>query len=204
VFGTLKLHKTAEVGGIGMENYLLVSTSHDGTLAVQASVTPINPSCFNTLIAAIAKATQKFKIRHTQTLNGRLLAAREALAISDTYIDLWAEFMRPLADKEVTDLTFERVITENFGPGDEPTKNAITRWDTKSAELWDIWQGETVRGAGIGNTAFGLYNTLNEHHGWSLMGRGDNASENAAAARSGFSPVWNATNDSLLKIAASV
>lgn len=204
VFGTLKLHEGAEVAGLGMDNYLLVSTSHDGSLAIQASVTPINPVCFNTLIAAIKGAKRTFKIRHTQTLAGRMQAARETLELSGAYLDVWADVMRPLADVVVDDTTFEEIINREFGPGDEPTKNALTRWEKTSDELWDIWYGATVRGAGIGNTAFGLYNTLNEHHGWSLMGRGENATENAAAARSGFSPIWNAENDRLLAIAQSV
>lgn len=203
VFGTLKLDKTASVNGSEMDAYLLVSTSHDGSLAVQASTTMINPWCFNTLIAAIRSASQKFKIRHTQTLQGRMLAAREALGLSSNYVDLWAEFMTPLADTEVTDDRFDQIINAAFAPAEDASKSAITRWDKTYEDLVSIWYGETVKDTPFANTQFGLWNTLNEHHGWAMSGRGDNKVENVAAARSGFSPVWNAENDRLLAIARS-
>jgi len=203
VFGTLKLDHKGSVNGSQMDPYLLVSTSHDGSLAVQASTTMINPWCLNTLIAAIKGASQKFKIRHTQTLQGRMIAAREALGLSATYVDLWSEFMTPLADTEVTDERFDEIINKAFAPAEDASKSAVTRWDKTYEDLIDIWYGETVKDTPFANTQFGVWNALNEHHGWAMSGRGDNKVENVAAARSGFSPVWNAENDRLLAIARS-
>jgi phage/plasmid-like protein (TIGR03299 family) len=203
VFGTLKLHNTPVVAGIQMAPYLVVSASHDGSLAIEFSNTMINPICYNTLIAAIQSAVRKYKFRHTSSIKGRLHDAREALALTNTYVDLWAEFMNPLADKQVTDERFEEIITAEFAPDEDASKSALTRWDTKRDELWDIWNSPTVKGAGIRNTAFGLWNTLNEHHGWAMKGRGDNAAENVAMARSGFNEVWNTENSRLLRIAAN-
>jgi phage/plasmid-like protein (TIGR03299 family) len=203
VFGTLKLHNTPTVGGITMAPYLVVSTSHDGTFAIEFSNTMINPICLNTLIAAIKSAVQKYKFRHTSSMKGRLNDAREALALTNTYVDLWAEFMNPLADKVITDIRFEEIINAEFAPAEDASKSALTRWDTKREALWDIWTGPTVKGAGIGNTAFGLWNALNEEHGWNMRGRGENAAENVAMSRSGFNPIWNAENNRLLTIAAN-
>jgi phage/plasmid-like protein (TIGR03299 family) len=203
VFGSLKLDNYADVNGVVMDMYLVVSTSHDGTLAVTLSVTPINPWCYNTLIAAIKGAKQKWSIRHTQTLKGRMDAARSSLRLSETYVDLWAEFMAPLAATEVTDERFDEVITKALGPDEDATKNALTRWDKTYEDLIDIWYGPTIKGSPFENTQFAVWNALNEHHGWALKGRGRNAAENAAASRSGFSPVWQNENDRLLAIAQS-
>lgn len=203
VFGTLKLNNWADVNGVKMDMYLVVSTSHDGSLAVSFSVTPINPICYNTLIAAIQRAKQKWTAKHTGSLKGRLETARTALNLSSTYIDLWAEFMKPLADTEVTDLRFDELINAEFGPKEDASKNALTRWDKTYEDLVDIWYGPTIKDTPFANTQFAVWNTLNEHHGWGLKGRGENAAENAAASRSGFSPIWNAENNRLLAIAQS-
>lgn len=203
VFGSLKLDNYADVNGVQIDMYLVASTSHDGTLAVTLSVTPINPLCLNTLIAAIKGAKQKWSIRHTQTLKGRMEAARESLNLSSTYVDLWAEFMAPLAETEVTDARFDEIINKAFGPDEDSTGNAVTRWDKKYSDLVDIWYGDTIKGTPFQNTQFAMWNTLNEYHGWALKGRGGNAAENAAASRSGFSPIWQTENDRLLAIARS-
>lgn len=203
VFGSLKLDNYADVNGVQIDMYLVVSTSHDGSLAVTLSVTPINPVCYNTLIAAIRGAKQKWSIKHTQTLQGRMTAARESLNLSSTYVDLWAEFMAPLAQTEVTDSRFDEIIHKAFAPAEDASKNANTRWDKTYEDLVDIWYGPTIKDTAFQNTQFALWNTLNEQHGWALKGRGANAAENAAASRSGFSPIWNAENDRLLAIARS-
>lgn len=203
VFGTLKLDNYTDVNGVPMDMFLVVSTSHDGSLAITVSVTPINPVCWNTLIAAIKGAKQKWSIRHTSSLQGRLQAARETLALSGTYIDLWTEFMKPLAETEVTDLRFDEIINKAFAPEPEASKSAHTRWEKHYEDLVDVWYGPTVKDTPFANTQFGMWNALNEVHGWGRSGRGENAVENAAAARSGFSPVWNNENDRLLAIARS-
>jgi phage/plasmid-like protein (TIGR03299 family) len=203
VFGTLKLNQGAYVNGTGIEMYLVVATSHDGTLAVSASVTPINPVCLNTLIAAIRGAEQKWTMRHTNTLHGRIEAVRKTLRLSAGYIDLWAEFMAPLAESPISDDEFDRIITENFGPGEDATPNALTRWEKRYVDLTEVWYGPTIKGTPYEGTRFALWNTLNEVHGWGARGRGANGAENVAVARTGLSPVWNAKNDDLLRIAAT-
>ena len=54
--------------------YLIVWTSHDGSVAVQAAITPVRVRCQNTLNLAMKSAKQSFKIRHTQTADGKILA----------------------------------------------------------------------------------------------------------------------------------
>ena len=203
VFGVLKIDGYTDVNGAPIDMFLVVSTSHDGSLAVTMAVTPINPTCWNTLIASIRLAKQRWTVKHTATLQGKLQAARESLDLAHNYIDLWAEFMKPLADTEVTDARFDEIINKAFGPAEDASKNAVTRWEKTYSDLTDIWYGPTIKGTPFQNTQFALWNTLNENHGWGLKGRGENAVENAAAARSGFSPLWNAENDRLLAIARS-
>ena len=198
VFGALELDRTTDIAGEDrITNYLLVSTSHDGTAAIQASVTPIRVVCMNTLNAALKGAKQTFKIRHTKSMSGKVQAAREALGLTHLYIDLWSEEMERLTDQIVTDIQFEQLIDSVYKPaGDDPAKAAITRFDKRKDVLWDIWNGDTI--GLFRNTGYGAYNTLNEELMWNRIGRGDNAAENLSASRSGFNPVWNTENNSLL------
>jgi phage/plasmid-like protein (TIGR03299 family) len=195
VFGSLALDRGTNLGGDEVDNYLLVSTSHDGSAAIQASVTPIRVVCANTLNIALSSAKQTFKIRHTQSMQGKVQAAREALALADTYLDEWEKEMEAMTQATITNIQFEELIQSIYSPND--TKSGRTRFEKRHDTIWDIWGSETIKP--IYGTAYGAYNALNEELMWNRGGRGDNSLENVAASRSGFNPVWNAENNALFK-----
>jgi len=65
---------------------LLNKAYHDGSIAMQASITPVRVVCANTLNLALSSfkgkknaPKQTFKIRHTQTAEGKIAVARECL-----------------------------------------------------------------------------------------------------------------------------
>lgn len=197
VFGSLALDRSTVIDPSGVadrvDNYLLLSSSHDGTASIQASVTPVRVVCANTLAIALRGAKQTFKIRHTQTMKGKIEAAREALGLTHKYIDLWDEEMQALMQKSVDDNAFLDLIGRIYEPND--TKAGITRFEKRKDVIWDFWsssENEAIRGTG-----WGAYNALNEELMWGRNGRGENAEENVAASRSGFNPVWNAANQDL-------
>jgi phage/plasmid-like protein (TIGR03299 family) len=195
IFGSLRLNRTTSIGDEEAEHYLMVATSHDGTLSVSASITPIIPSCENTLNFAIRTAKQSYKFRHTATMAGRIMAAREALGLADTYITEWDKAMHELISQEVTNFQFEEMIDAAFKPND--TKAGMTRFDKTKDAIWDNWVElpDATRG-----TKYGAVNALNEFHMWGSRGRGDNGEENIAASRAGFNPVWNNRNNELLEL----
>ena len=111
VFGSLALDREINVGdGDRVNTYLLVHTSHDGSLAIQASVTPVRVVCQNTLNMAVGsngrKAKQSFRIRHTQTVQGKVAAAREALGLAHTYLDSFDEMAKTFFEQKVADDKF--------------------------------------------------------------------------------------------------
>ena len=93
VFGSLALDREIVLDPSGVadkiKSYLLINTSHDGSIAIQASVTPVRVVCANTLNLALNRTKKKdgvkqsFKIRHTQTASGKVTAARTALGIAN-------------------------------------------------------------------------------------------------------------------------
>jgi len=202
VFGSLALDREVvlDESGVGdkINTYLLVHTSHDGSLAVQASVTPVRVVCQNTLNAALSGVKQSFKIRHTSTVNGKVSAAREALGLANTYLDEFEKEAKTLIEKEITADTFFDIIKAAYPEPDKDVKGSLTKWTNKVDTLWDIYQGDTVAQAGIMNTAWGAFNALTERLDWFRKGRGERGAENVLAAASGFDPVTNAEKGKIL------
>ena len=207
VFGSLALDREVVLDPSGatdkVNSYLLVHTSHDGSLAVQASVTPVRVVCQNTLNYALSGVKQSYKIRHTSTVTGKVAAAREALGLANAYLDEFEKEAQTLITKEITADTFFDIIKAAYPEPDKDVKGSLTKWTNKVDTLWDIYQGETVAQAGIMNTAWGAYNTLTERLDWFRNPRGGNA-EGVLAAASGFDAATNAEKNRLLKVVKAV
>ena len=207
VFGSLALDREVvlDESGVGdkINTYLLVHTSHDGSLAVQASVTPVRVVCQNTLNYALSGVKQSYKIRHTSTVTGKVQAAREALGLANKYLDEFETEAQTLIQKEITADTFFDIIKAAYPEPDKDVKGSLTKWTNKVDTLWDIYQGDTVAQAGIMNTAWGAYNTLTERLDWFRNPRGGNA-EGVLAAASGFDAATNAEKNRLLKVVKAV
>lgn len=198
VFGSLRLNRTTAIGDEEAEHFLMVATSHNGTLAISASVTPVIPSCENTLAIAIRAAVQAYKFRHTATMQGRVMAAREALGLADTYITEWDKAMQALISTEVTNQTFEAMIDKAYEPND--TKAGLTRFEKTKDAVWENWAQLPDASAG---TKYGAFNALNEFHMWGTSGKGANAEQNVAVSRAGLNPVWNAKNNELFELVSA-
>lgn len=86
IFVSAKLPKNILVNGDPVENYLVFTTSHDGSSGVKILFTPIRVVCQNTLNAAIATSTNYVSFRHTKSVHGNLDIAAEILGICETRI----------------------------------------------------------------------------------------------------------------------
>lgn len=110
VFITAKLPEYITVGREDLiEQYLFLTTSHDGTGSIFAAFTPVRIVCNNTLNAAMNNYTNALKIRHTASAVDRLKQAHELMGISrkkaselDTLFNYWSQVR--INDKEVRKL----------------------------------------------------------------------------------------------------
>jgi phage/plasmid-like protein (TIGR03299 family) len=208
VFGSLALERETVLDPKGVsdvvKSYLLVHTSHDGSTAVQASITPVRVVCQNTLNMALSGTKQSFKIRHTQTVGGKVAAAREALALANTYFDEFEKEAQALIAKEITKAKFDKIVEAVYPRPDKDAKGAVKKWENKVDLIEEIYSSDTVNGAGVANTAWGAYNALTERLDWFRNGRGARGAENVLAAASGFDPVTNAEKNKILKAVKAV
>jgi phage/plasmid-like protein (TIGR03299 family) len=209
VFGSLALERETILDPKGVadkvKSYLLVHTSHDGSLAIRASITPVRVVCQNTLTMAVGTkgnaAKQSFGIRHTQTLEGRIAAAREALGLAHAYMDEFDKQAQAMIETEITDKQFFDMISLAYPKPEKDAKGNITKWENKVDVLNTIRASETT--ADVANTAWGAYNAMTERLDWWRNPRGGDAG-NVLAAASGFDAVTNAEKNRLLKIVKTV
>jgi phage/plasmid-like protein (TIGR03299 family) len=206
VFGSLALERETVLDPNGVsdvvKSYLLVHTSHDGSTAVQASITPVRVVCQNTLNMALRGVKQSFKIRHTQTVGGKVAAAREALALANTYLDEFDKQAQALIATEITKATFDKIVEAVYPRPDKDAKGAIKKWETKVDLIESIYGSDTTNM--VSGTAWGAFNALTERLDWHRKGRGERGQENVLAAASGFDPVTNAEKGRILAAVKSV
>jgi phage/plasmid-like protein (TIGR03299 family) len=207
VFGALALERETVLDPNGVadkvKTYLLINTSHDGSIAIQASITPVRVVCANTLNVALNRTRKKdgvkqsFKIRHTQTAEGKITVARQALGMANSYMDEFDKMAHAMIAKEISAKDFNDIILAAYPKPDLDTKGAVKKWENKVDMINDIYTGE-YNGMISGN-AWGAFNALTERLDWYRSARGGN-SESMFAAASGFDPAINAEKNRLLSI----
>jgi len=207
VFGSIALERETVLDPNGVadvvKTYLLINTSHDGSVAIQASITPVRVVCANTLNLALNSIKKKngvkqsFKIRHTQTAEGKVVAAREALGLANVYMDEFDKMAKAMIEKEITAQDFNKIILAAYPKPEKDTKGALKKWENKVDIINDIYTGQ-FNGMIAGN-AWGAFNALTERLDWFRTARGGN-NESILAAASGFDPQVNAEKNRLLKV----
>jgi len=173
VFITAKLPYYIKINGYDtIENYLVVSLSHDGSSSVSIFLTPIRVVCANTL--ALAKTSTKFKInlRHTMNVHEKIEDAGNILSISKTITEETQELYKVLANTKIEDEVAENYFKSVFLTNEELEALAIE--DVRRIEHSDIISSRKkniltsvnkyyVAGVGqekIVGTAFGAYNAV--------------------------------------------
>ena len=208
VFGSIALERETvlDPNGVGdkVNTYLLVNTSHDGSVAIQASITPVRVVCANTLNLAIGGGVgrnrnikQSFKIRHTQTAEGKVIAAREALGLANAYMDEFDVMAKAMIETEISKAKFDEIVALAYPMPEKDSKGSLSKWQTKIELIEDIYTGEFNHM--ISGTAWGAFNAMTERLDWYRAGRKGN-NESVLASASGFDPAINAEKNRLLKV----
>jgi phage/plasmid-like protein (TIGR03299 family) len=210
VFGSLALERETILDKDGVADkvntYLLINTSHDGSVAIQASITPVRVVCANTLNLALGRGNrgvkQSFKIRHTQTASGKVQTAREALGLANAYMDEFDKLANQMIQTEITKAQFDKIVELAYPtPKDETKKASMTKHTSKVDLLNEIYVGDYNHM--ISGTAWGAFNALTERLDWYRSGR-KGSNEAILASASGFDPMTNAEKNRLLKVVQSV
>jgi len=154
IFLTMKFPEQIMVAGEDPHDlYCVLRTSHDGTKAISAYVTPIRVVCTNTMAMAIRAAKHKWSMQHTQTLNGKLLEARETLRLSFKYAEEFAVVGTELVSIKVTADTVRDLFTDLL-PARPKTDEVID-------QMMALYESSPTNG--YTGTAWGAFNALTEY-----------------------------------------
>lgn len=205
VFGTVEIPRSMVLDPQGANDetklYLIVWTSHDGSVAVQAAVTPVRVVCQNTLNLAMRNAKQSFKIRHTQSVEGRIAVARETLGLTLGYFDEFEKQAKALFEQSITDSEFSKLIQTIYPkPDADASKIALTKWENKVVLIDDLYHNSPTN-ATIKGTKWGALNALTERLDYYRSGRGN--SETLMAGASGFDPILTAEKNKLMRLVST-
>ena len=208
VFGSLALERETvlDPNGVGdkVNTYLLINTSHDGSVAIQASITPVRVVCANTLNLALGNrgrggsVKQSFKIRHTATASGKVQQAREALGLANAYMDEFDIMAKNMIETQVSKAKFDEIVALAYpAPKADAGKASVTKHNSKIDLINEIYVGDYNNT--ISGTAWGAFNALTERLDWYRSGR-KGSNEAILSAASGFDPMTNAEKNRLLKV----
>jgi phage/plasmid-like protein (TIGR03299 family) len=201
VFGSLTVPRTMVLDPQGANDetklYLIVWTSHDGSVAVQAAITPVRVVCQNTLNLAMRNAKQSFKIRHTQTAEGKIVAAREALGLTFAYADEFEKEMQTLFNAKITDKKFSQIINTLYPKPEKDSKGSLKKWENKVVLIDELYHNSPTN-ANIKGTAWGALNAMTERLDYYRTARTGNG-ESLMSSASGFDPVITAEKNKLAK-----
>jgi len=164
IFITAKMPSFIRIAGTDdiTEVYVLLTSTHDGTGAVIAAITPIRVVCQNTLNAALKDTINKVSLRHTSSVVKALEDAHKLIGISHAYTEELNECFNFLATKKVTDSQVKALI-ENLFLGDAKAgEEDSTRIKNIREEVLKSYMSGVGQGKILG-TAWGVYNGITHY-----------------------------------------
>jgi len=175
IFITAKLPELIKVGRNDLiEQYIFLTTSHDGSGSIMAAFTPIRIVCNNTLNMALNNNSNAVYIKHTANAEMKLNEAAHIIQISETTSELMKTVFNKWAKVRVTDKELKKLISLAMSPNKEVFKAIAT--DDKAFEFSQQFQNvcsdvfsyamnsptqqmETTEG-----TLFGAYNSITGYY----------------------------------------
>jgi len=124
IFITAKLPDYIRIGRDDLiEQYLFLTTSHDGYGSITAAFTPIRIVCQNTLNAALNNHSHSIKIRHTASAVDRLKQAHQLLGVTNLLANELEEVFNNWSKIRITDNAVKRLIQVAMAPNKEVLQN---------------------------------------------------------------------------------
>lgn len=185
IFMSFKMGDSITIGGTDdkVDHFLNLMSSHDGSWSFGTYSGNMRLRCQNMLRSIRSNALSSFKIRHTQTMEGRIEDARKALGRSFQQNEAFAADMASLASVDVSDAKFWEIVEKIYPRPEKDVRGSLKKWETKTDQIMGIWNGVTLDG--VDKTAYRAYNALNEHLLWYSSVRAGNV-ENALVRASGM------------------
>jgi len=166
-----------------VERYLLMSTSHNGVSPVMMAALDFRIWCANQIQAAIRKARNKFRIRHTTNVEVKMAEARKAFDGSVKYFNEMDLIFEKMKGIKFTQTQLIQLVTNVFGAdveeGDERSNRQVNRLEGIQEQVVNLsLSGMGTHLPGVQGTAWGAYNAVTEYldHYTEVKGKKNGAS----------------------------
>ncbi|MHB1762667.1 MAG: DUF932 domain-containing protein [Acidimicrobiales bacterium] len=112
-FLAMRLPVEITVGGVDAHGLFLgIVNGHDGHTALTAVATPVRFVCSNTVTLGLSAARQRWSVRHTSGVDGRVAVARDALKLSYRYAETFETEAERLLATPMSEADWSRFVTE--------------------------------------------------------------------------------------------
>lgn len=170
IFITAKLPRYIRVGNDDViEQYLFLTTSHDGKESITIAFTPVRIVCNNTLNAALANCSNVIKIKHSSNLEQQLKEVPKIMSMVNTLNPIMEQAFNQMAKVKITDKQVQRLIQVALAPDKETLDNIRDGKEIENSTTYknqvysalgyslsaDSQQLDTTKG-----TLFGAYNGI--------------------------------------------
>tara|TARA_R110000751_G_scaffold286675_3_gene391228 strand:- start:8018 stop:9019 length:1002 start_codon:yes stop_codon:yes gene_type:complete len=146
-----------------IDQYVLISNTHDGSGAVRFLHTPIRVVCANTLTWALQQGRgQGYNIRHTGKMGDRVDDAREAMGFINEDFLQWGEMASDLLTVEMDNDDRDEYFVKAFGLSYNDEGDLTTRSENILDKARTVLTRPTNQLNDMGNTAWGAYNAVTE------------------------------------------
>jgi phage/plasmid-like protein (TIGR03299 family) len=157
-----------------IEQYIFLTTTHDGSGSIQAAFTPVRIVCNNTLTAALRDCSNMVTIRHTASAPQQLAQAHRVMGISYQLAAQLEPIFQGMAKSYITDAETKRLISLAMAPSDvifQAVRDKRTNVEfSKQYEniIEDVYEyaqtAETQQMNSTRGTLFGAYNAITGYY----------------------------------------
>jgi phage/plasmid-like protein (TIGR03299 family) len=166
ILAKLNRDNAVVVPGDEIAKYLLLSHSHDGSLAVHYGLTAIRVVCANTeAMARNHNASSLFRLKHTAKVADRLDDISKIVNVADARFEATVEQYRDLAARGIRTADLEKYVKIVLGVDpDKAEEDISTRAKNQMGRLVELF--ETGKGndlPGVKGTWWAAYNAASEY-----------------------------------------
>jgi phage/plasmid-like protein (TIGR03299 family) len=145
-----------------VEKFLLISNSHDGTLAVRVGFTPIRVVCANTMAYAHdSKQSELIRVYHGSKVKDNVEALRDSINAVNASFEMTEEKMKFLHSRQINKQELEQYVrlVFNIKPETESQRQKINqeKLENRIMQLFEVSPGAQE----AGSTFWGAYNAVN-------------------------------------------
>ncbi|MFN7958369.1 MAG: DUF932 domain-containing protein [Holophagaceae bacterium] len=167
------------IAGDGVEQFILGTTSHDGTMKTEVRFTDIRVVCQNTFNLAMQGSKGVISIRHTSQMRQKLeMAAMVLLRYRDHY-DIVSDQFSKLASIKIDDIWIDEYLQRMIGdPANVPDGRSRTIMENKIKLIEGrLAFGKGVDLPGVHGTAWWALNAMVEFADFDMKAKGQAVDE---------------------------